>query len=392
MDIKGEFERINQELLLKKESTIDDINDKIMILENQMKIKLSEENIDYNHKININPIINKFYQKLINMNNFVQENLIFNIKNEPDDIMFLQKNIISINIESKSVEVKEELKGLFELLLYNLTVENHLDAYLYKKVKQIINLEQNKIIPIINEILNDLLEQNKKVIIKKYNEIMKQNVNSVPNKYEVNKTFLYSYAQKYLIRISSEMIDSNKIKLMDKNKEIIENLKNNIVLQNKISISELDKIIAPLFNYINDFINVLFNKLNLVMQSTTDILYSNNLKKDLDKYNNYTNKILDKEIILDKEFDIIRKKMLQNKKIKKDIENIKVLDDFIEMSKTGIISNIKIIIMDILKTNSFNINKTITCTNFIKYSTKDKIEQLDENDLIQMFNLLIKNE
>lgn len=392
MDIKGEFERINQELLLKKESTIDDINDKIMILENQMKIKLSEENIDYNHKININPIINKFYQKLINMNNFVQENLIFNIKNEPDDIMFLQKNIISINIESKSVEVKKELKGLFELLLYNLTVENHLDAYLYKKVKQIINLEQNKIIPIINEILNDLLEQNKKVIIKKYNEIMKQNVNSVPNKYEVNKTFLYSYAQKYLIRISSEMIDSNKIKLMDKNKEIIENLKNNIVLQNKISISELDKIIAPLFNYINDFINVLFNKLNLVMQSTTDILYSNNLKKDLDKYNNYTNKILDKEIILDKEFDIIRKKMLQNKKIKKDIENIKVLDDFIEMSKTGIISNIKIIIMDILKTNSFNINKTITCTNFIKYSTKDKIEQLDENDLIQMFNLLIKNE
>lgn len=392
MDIKGEFEKINQELLLKKESTINDINDKIMILENQMKIKLSEENIDYNHKININPIIDKFYQKLINMNNFVQENLIFNIKNEPDDIMFLQKNIISINIESKSVEVREELKGLFELLLYNLTVENHLDAYLYKKVKQIINLEQNKIIPIINEILNDLLEQNKKVIIKKYNEIMKRNSNSEPNKYEVNKTFLYSYAQKYLIRISSEMIDSNKIKLMDKNKEIIENLKNNIVLQNKIRISELDKIIAPLFNYINDFINVLFNKLNLVMQSTTDILYSNNLKKDLDKYNNYTNKILDKEIILDKEFDIIRKKMIQNKKIKKDIENIKVLDDFIEMSKTGIISNIKIIIMDILKTNSFNINKTITCTNFIKYSTKDKIEQLDENDLIQMFNLLIKNE
>lgn len=392
MDIKGEFEKINQELLLKKESTINDINDKIMILENQMKIKLSEENIDYNHKININPIIDKFYQKLINMNNFVQENLIFNIKNEPDDIMFLQKNIISINIESKSVEVREELKGLFELLLYNLTVENHLDAYLYKKVKQIINLEQNKIIPIINEILNDLLEQNKKVIIKKYNEIMKRNSNSEPNKYEVNKTFLYSYAQKYLIRISSEMIDSNKIKLMDKNKEIIENLKNNIVLQNKIRISELDKIIAPLFNYINDFINVLFNKLNLVMQSTTDILYSNNLKKDLDKYNNYTNKILDKEIILDKEFDIIRKKMIQNKKIKKDIENIKVLDDFIEMSKTGIISNIKIVIMDILKTNSFNINKTITCTNFIKYSTKDKIEQLDENDLIQMFNLLIKNE
>lgn len=392
MDIKGEFEKINQELLLKKESTINDINDKIMILENQMKIKLNEENIDYNHKININPIIDKFYQKLINMNNFVQENLIFNIKNEPDDIMFLQKNIISINIESKSVEVREELKGLFELLLYNLTVENHLDAYLYKKVKQIINLEQNKIIPIINEILNDLLEQNKKVIIKKYNEIMKRNSNSEPNKYEVNKTFLYSYAQKYLIRISSEMIDSNKIKLMDKNKEIIENLKNNIVLQNKIRISELDKIIAPLFNYINDFINVLFNKLNLVMQSTTDILYSNNLKKDLDKYNNYTNKILDKEIILDKEFDIIRKKMIQNKKIKKDIENIKVLDDFIEMSKTGIISNIKIIIMDILKTNSFNINKTITCTNFIKYSTKDKIEQLDENDLIQMFNLLIKNE
>ena len=60
--------------------------------------------------------------------------------------MFLQKNIISINIESKNVEIKEEIRGMFELLLYNLTVQFKLDAYLYKNVKQIITDEENKLI------------------------------------------------------------------------------------------------------------------------------------------------------------------------------------------------------------------------------------------------------
>ena len=36
--------------------------------------------------------------------------------------------------------------------------------------------------------------------------------------------------------------------------------------------------------------------------------------------------------------------------------------------------------------------QTITCSNFIKYSTKDKIEELNEEDLMKMFDLLIKNE
>lgn len=392
MDIKEEFKKINQQLLNQKDKTKKEIKQKTVILEEQIKTKLKEENISYKNQINIDPIINKFYQKLVNMNNFVEENLIFNIKNKPEDIMFLQKNVISINIESKSIEVKEELKGIFELLLYNLTVENRLDAYLYKKVKQIITIEQNKIIPIINEILNDLLEQNKKIIINKYNEILKNKINESPDKYEINKSFLYSYAQKYLIKTSYDMIELNKNNTLNKIKEQIETLKNNITSQNKIKKQELDKIIDPLYKYINEFINTLFNKLNQLTTSTADILYSNNLKKDLEKYNNYTNKIIDKEIILDKEFENIRKKLIQNKKVKKDIDNIKQLEDNIDASKTSIISNIKIIIMDILKTNSFNINKTITCTNFIKYSTNDKIEDMSENDLIKMFNLLIKNE
>lgn len=392
MDIKEEFKKINQQLLNQKDKTKKEIKQKTVILEEQIKTKLKEENISYKNQINIDPIINKFYQKLVNMNNFVEENLIFNIKNKPEDIMFLQKNVISINIESKSVEVKEELKGIFELLLYNLTVENRLDAYPYKKVKQIITIEQNKIIPIINEILNDLLEQNKKIIINKYNEILKNKINESPDKYEINKSFLYSYAQKYLIKTSYDMIELNKNNTLNKIKEQIETLKNNITSQNKIKKQELDKIIDPLYKYINEFINTLFNKLNQLTTSTADILYSNNLKKDLEKYNNYTNKIIDKEIILDREFENIRKKLIQNKKVKKDIDNIKQLEDNIAASKTSIISNIKIIIMDILKTNSFNINKTITCTNFIKYSTNDKIEDMSENDLIKMFNLLIKNE
>ena len=77
---------------------------------------------------------------------------------------------------------------------------------------------------------------------------------------------------------------------------------------------------------------------------------------------------------------------------KKDNDNIREIDGYLDDAKDGIISNIKITIMDLLKTNSFNINKTITCSNFIKYSTKDKIEELNEEDLMKMFDLLIKNE
>lgn len=392
MDIKEEFNKINAELLSKKNETINQINDKIEIIENQIKTKLLSENIKYDNQIKVEPIINKFYQKIINMNNFVEENLIFNIKNEPDDIMFLQKNIVSINIESKSVEVKEELQGIFELILYNLTVQNHLDAYLYKKVKEIINVEQNKIIPLINDILNNLLEQNKKIIIKKYNEIMKQKNEENPNKYELNTAFLSNYAKAYLVKVSNEMIILNKKNINKKIDEVMNNLKNNIAESNKAKKMDVSKLMEPLNIYINTFIDTLFNKLNQITTTTSEIIYSNNLKKDLDKYNNYTNKIIDKEIVLDKEFENFRKKLIQNKIVKKELENVKLLDESLYSSKNSIISMIKIEIMDTLKTNSFNINRTITCTNFIKYSTKEQIEELDEKDLTQMFNLLIKNE
>ena len=169
MDIKNEFNMINSELLKDKTTTIDKVNEYSIMIKETIIQKLKKEMIDTDIDINIVPIVNKFYQKLINLNNFVQKNLLFNIKNEPDDIMFLQKNVVSISIDSKSVEVKEEVKGVFELILYNLTVQNRLDAYSYKNVKQIIIDEETKFISFLNNMLNGVLDRNKKIVIRKYN-------------------------------------------------------------------------------------------------------------------------------------------------------------------------------------------------------------------------------
>lgn len=391
MDIKEEFKQINLNLLDEKSNVINKINEQINISIDQIKNKLLKENIELNYEIDIVPIVNKFYQKIVNINDFVQKNLVFNIKNEPDDIMFLQKNIISINIDSKNVEVREEVKGLFELMLYNLTVQNRLDAYSYKNVKQIISDEENKTIIFINKVLNDILENNKKIVIKKYNEIMLYKSKENPNKYEINTSFLMGYAKKYLFKISSDMTSELELKTIKKTEEILDSFKENVRIHNKITLVSLDKIIDPLDKYLKDFINNLFIKLGDVVNSTSEILYSTNLKNDLENYNNYINKLIDKDIILDKEFMVVRKKLFGNNRIKKDNDNIREIDGYLDDAKDGIISNIKITIMDLLKTNSFNINKTITCSNFIKYSTKDKIEELNEEDLMKMFDLLIKN-
>ena len=392
MDIKEEFKQINLNLLDEKSNVINKINEQINISIDQIKNKLLKENIELNYEIDIVPIVNKFYQKIVNINNFVQKNLVFNIKNEPDDIMFLQKNIISINIDSKNVEVREEVKGLFELMLYNLTVQNRLDAYSYKNVKQIISDEENKTIIFINKVLNGILENNKKIVIKKYNEIMLYKSKENPNKYEINTSFLMGYAKKYLVKVSSDMTSELELKTIKKTEEILDSFKENVRIHNKITLVSLDKIIDPLDKYLKDFINNLFIKLGDVVNSTSEILYSTNLKNDLENYNNYINKLIDKDIILDKEFMVVRKKLFGNNRIKKDNDNIREIDGYLDDAKDGIISNIKITIMDLLKTNSFNINKTITCSNFIKYSTKDKIEELNEEDLMKMFDLLIKNE
>lgn len=392
MDIKEEFKQINLNLLDEKSNVINKINEQINISTDQIKNKLLKENIELNYEVDIVPIVNKFYQKIVNINDFVQKNLVFNIKNEPDDIMFLQKNIISINIDSKNVEVREEVKGLFELMLYNLTVQNRLDAYSYKNVKQIISDEENKTIIFINKVLNDILENNKKIVIKKYNEIMLYKSKENPNKYEINTSFLMGYAKKYLVKVSSDMTSELELKTIKKTEEILDSFKENVRIHNKITLVSLDKIIDPLDKYLKDFINNLFIKLGDVVNSTSEILYSTNLKNDLENYNNYINKLIDKDIILDKEFMVVRKKLFGNNRIKKDNDNIREIDGYLDDAKDGIISNIKITIMDLLKTNSFNINKTITCSNFIKYSTKDKIEELNEEDLMKMFDLLIKNE
>ena len=379
MDIKNEFDLINSKLLNNKILTIKKVNEEALKTKELIIVKLKKEMLETNFDINIVPIINKFYQKLININNFVRKNLAFNIKNEPDDIMFLQKNIISINIDSKNVEVKEEVKGVFELILYNLTVQNKLDAYSYKNVKQII-------------ILNNVLDENKKIVIKKYNEIMEYKDKENPDKYKINNKFLLKYAESYLIKTSNDMLNVLKNNLKSKIDENIDDMKSLIMDNSRFKINELSKIIQSLNDYMNEFISNLFVKLNDIIITTSKVIYSNNLKSDLEKYNNYINKIINMDIILDKEFMNVREKILISNKIKKDMDSIRTIDNIIDEKKDSIVSNIKISIMDILKTNSFNVNKTITCTNFIKYSTKDKIEDLDEKDLIKMFDLLIKNE
>ncbi len=392
MDIKNEFDLINSKLLNNKILTIKKVNEEALKTKELIMVKLKKEMLETNFDINIVPIINKFYQKLININNFVRKNLAFNIKNEPDDIMFLQKNIISINIDSKNVEVKEEVKGVFELILYNLTVQNKLDAYSYKNVKQIIIEEENKFISFVNDILNNVLDENKKIVIKKYNEIMEYKAKENPDKYKINNKFLLKYAESYLIKTSNDMLNVLKNNLKSKIDENIDDMKSLIMDNSRFKINELSKIIQSLNDYMNEFISNLFVKLNDIIITTSKVIYSNNLKSDLEKYNNYINKIINMDIILDKEFMNVREKILISNKIKKDMDSIRTIDNIIDEKKDSIVSNIKITIMDILKTNSFNVNKTITCTNFIKYSTKDKIEDLDEKDLIKMFDLLIKNE
>ena len=391
MDIKNEFDMINSELLKDKIITIDKVNEYSIKIKELIIQKLKKTMIDADFNIDVVPIVNKFYQKLINLNNFVQKNLVFNIKNEPDDIMFLQKNIVSISIDSKSVEVKEEVKGVFELILYNLTVQNKLDAYSYKNVKQIIVDEETKFIPFINDLLNNVLEKNKKTIIRKYNEIMEYKVKESPNKYEINTNFLSKYAESYLIKTSLEMLNDLHNKLELKIKEIINNMKNLILENSKFKKSDLNKIVV-IDDYMKNFVDNLFVKLNDITGSTAELIYSDNLKRDLEKYNNYVNKIIDKDIIFDKEFMNVRRKVFTGNKVKKDIDTIKMIDNILDEAKDSIVGNIKITIMDSLKTNSFNVNKTITCSNFIKYSTKDKIEDLSEKDLAKMFDLLIKNE
>ena len=391
MDIKNEFDMINSELLKDKIITIDKVNEYSIKIKELIIQKLKKTMIDADFNIDVVPIVNKFYQKLINLNNFVQKNLVFNIKNEPDDIMFLQKNIVSISIDSKSVEVKEEVKGVFELILYNLTVQNKLDAYSYKNVKQIIVDEETKFISFINELLNNVLEKNKKTIIRKYNEIMEYKVKESPNKYEINTNFLSKYAESYLIKTSLEILNDLHNKLELKIKEIINNMKNLILENSKFKKSDLNKIVV-IDDYMKNFVDNLFVKLNDITGSTAELIYSDNLKRDLEKYNNYVNKIIDKDIIFDKEFMNVRRKIFTGNKVKKDIDTIKMIDNILDEAKDSIVGNIKITIMDSLKTNSFNVNKTITCSNFIKYSTKDKIEDLSEKDLAKMFDLLIKNE
>ena len=391
MDIKNEFDMINSDLLKDKIITIDKVNEYSIKIKESIIQKLKKAMIDADFNIDVVPVVSKFYQKLINLNNFVQKNLVFNIKNEPDDIMFLQKNIVSISIDSKSVEVKEEVKGVFELILYNLTVQNKLDAYSYKNVKQIIVDEETKFISFINDLLNNVLEKNKKTIIRKYNEIMEYKVKESPNKYEINTNFLSKYAESYLIKTSLEMLNDLHNKLELKIKEIINNMKNLIFENSKFKKSDLNKIVV-IDDYMKNFVDNLFVKLNDITVSTAELIYSDNLKRDLEKYNNYVNKIIDKDIIFDKEFMNVRRKVFTGNKVKKDIDTIKMIDSILNEAKDSIVGNIKITIMDSLKTNSFNVNKTITCSNFIKYSTKDKIEDLSEKDLAKMFDLLIKNE
>lgn len=393
MDIQKEFTLLEQELLQDKENIIEEIKKEVSKTETNIEKQLIKyeliETIELEEQIIL--VVDKFYQKLINLNKTIQKNLLFNIKNKPKDLMFLQENIIGVTIESKSVQVKDEIKGKFELILYNLTVVNRLDAYIYKYIKDIFIDEEKRLIPKLNNILTKVLEENKKLVIKKYKEIMEEIVKTSPDKYKESVDFVYNYALNYLKSETRNLYSHKYVETNSKIKEKLEELKEQILVNNKISKTELNKHISVLKDYLLTFNKNIFDKINDILNETTKTIFSSNLKDDLNKYNNFINRLLDKDIVLDKQFMNFNKKILSNKKVKKDIENIKELEKIINNYSEEITSTIKINILDTLKTNSFNINKTITCTNFIKYSTKEKIEDLEEKDLIKMFDMLIKN-
>ena len=393
MDIQKEFTLLEQELLQDKENIIEEIKKEVSKTETNIEKQLIKyeliETIELEEQIIL--VVDKFYQKLINLNKMIRKNLLFNIKNKPKDLMFLQENIIGITIESKSVQVKDEIKGKFELILYNLTVVNRLDAYTYKFIKDIFIDEEKRLIPKLNNILTKVLEENKKYVIKKYREIMEEIVKNTPNKYKESVDFVYNYALNYLKSETRNLYSHKYVETNSKIKEKLEELKEQILVNNKISKTELNKHISVLKDYLLTFNKNIFDKINDILNETTKTIFSSNLKDDLNKYNNFINRLLDKDIVLDKQFMNLNKKILSNKKVKKDIENIKEIEKIINNYSEEITSTIKINILDTLKTNSFNINKTITCTNFIKYSTKEKIEDLEEKDLIKMFDMLIKN-
>jgi len=393
MDIQKEFTLLEQELLQDKENIIEEIKKEVSKTEANIEKQLIKyeliETIELEQQIIL--VVDKFYQKLINLNKMIQKNLLFNIKNKPKDLMFLQENIIGVTIESKSVQVKDEIKGKFELILYNLTVVNRLDAYTYKFIKDIFIDEEKRLIPKLNNILTKVLEENKKYVIKKYREIMEEIVKNTPNKYKESVDFVYNYALNYLKSETRNLYSHKYVETNSKIKEKLEELKEQILVNNKISKTELNKYISVLKDYLLTFNKNIFDKINDILDETTKTIFSSNLKDDLNKYNNFINRLLDKDIVLDKQFMNLNKKILSNKKVKKDIENIKEIEKIINNYSEEITSTIKINILDTLKTNSFNINKTITCTNFIKYSTKEKIEDLEEKDLIKMFDMLIKN-
>ena len=393
MDIQKEFTLLEQELLQDKENIIEEIKKEVSKTETNIEKQLIKyeliETIELEQQIIL--VVDKFYQKLINLNKMIQKNLLFNIKNKPKDLMFLQENIIGVTIESKSVQVKDEIKGKFELILYNLTVVNRLDAYIYKYIKDIFIDEEKRLIPKLNNILTKVLEENKKLVIKKYKEIMEEIVKTSPDKYKESVDFVYNYALNYLKSETRNLYSHKYVETNSKIKEKLEELKEQILVNNKISKTELNKYISVLKDYLLTFNKNIFDKINDILNETTKTIFSSNLKDDLNKYNNFINRLLDKDIVLDKQFMNLNKKILSNKKVKKDIENIKELEKIINNYSEEITSTIKINILDTLKTNSFNINKTITCTNFIKYSTKEKIEDLEEKDLIKMFDMLIKN-
>lgn len=73
MDIKEEFKQINLNLLDEKSNVINKINEQINISTDQIENKLLKENIELNYEIDIVPIVNKFYQKIVNINDFVQK-------------------------------------------------------------------------------------------------------------------------------------------------------------------------------------------------------------------------------------------------------------------------------------------------------------------------------
>ena len=93
VDIQKEFSTLEKSLLESREDIITEVTKEILKTESNLESQILKYEIieALDLKTHIISVVEKFYQKLINLNRMIQKNLVFNIKNKPKDLMFLHK-------------------------------------------------------------------------------------------------------------------------------------------------------------------------------------------------------------------------------------------------------------------------------------------------------------